>query len=189
MYNKTDQIYIMTKRVGYLHQLRMYGPIINPLKCPISICMSLLISGVELYQYDEKTKDVVALTLENLYDDKKFDKEPPVQVKQASTRGVKEDVSKGVSLKKEVPKMETENVPPIEEEDKIVTEKIVATPTTLSIMEEDNVEEEEEVEDDSTEESVEEEVEDDSTEESVEEEVEEKVVVKHNPSKPKKKKK
>lgn len=160
MYTNNDQIYILTKRVGYLHQLRMYGPIINPLKCPVSLCMSLLISGVELYQYDEKTKMVVALTLENLLDDKKFEKKQTVEVKPLTTKGIKEEVSKGVALKKETPKKEDENKPPVEEEINEDEEKI--TPTTITIEDEvdetetleelsvENDEEEEETNEDTT---------------------------------------
>lgn len=75
MTNKNDQIFIMTKRTGYIPQLRTYGPIVNPMKCPLSLCLSMLTAGVELHEFDPKTRAVVKLTVNNLYDKDKFKNE------------------------------------------------------------------------------------------------------------------
>jgi len=72
MRKNTDEIFIMTKRTGYIPHLKTYGPIPNPLKCPISLCMGMIIAGVEIYEYDPVTRLTMKLTLENLVNEDNF---------------------------------------------------------------------------------------------------------------------
>lgn len=130
MYTNSDQIYILTKRTGYLHQLRMYGPIVNPLKCPVSLCMSLLISGVELFQFDPVTKNVVELNLENLLDDNKFGtKEEPVVEEEPVMQAIVEEVSAGVviepvKVEELITPLGNDEVENVESDEKVVDETV-----------------------------------------------------------------
>lgn len=134
MTNKNDQIFIMTKRTGYIPQLRTYGPIVNPMKCPLSLCLSMLTAGVELHEFDPKTRAVVKLTVNNLYDKDKFkaeDKNDENELKAAvktnvveTTEGVKV-APKMEPVKEEEPEtvLEPESAPePVQEDEKETTE-------------------------------------------------------------------
>lgn len=72
MYKTTDEINIVSTRTGYIPQLQMCGPIVNPLKVPAQTCLAMVTAGVPLFEFDPKTKQIVALTINNVYDDEKF---------------------------------------------------------------------------------------------------------------------
>lgn len=80
MYKNTDEIFIMTMRTGYIPHLKTYGPIPNPIKCPISLCLSMIIAGVELYEYDPKTKLTKKMSLDNIMQDNKFEPAKEIEV-------------------------------------------------------------------------------------------------------------
>ncbi len=104
MRKNTDEIFILTKRTGYIPHLKTYGPIPNPIKCPISLCMSMIIAGVELYELDPVTKLTAKLTLENLMKDDKFDtvKEVVVNESEDQTKATVVSLSGSVAeVKKE----------------------------------------------------------------------------------------
>ena len=115
MTNKNDQIFIMTKRTGYIPQLRTYGPIVNPMKCPSSLCLSMLTAGVELHEFNPKTRAVVKLTVNNLYDKDKFKNEEKDEEKilkaavktnvVETTEGVKVVTPKEEPVKEEEPEL------------------------------------------------------------------------------------
>jgi len=81
MYLKTDLIFVVTNKVGYIPQLRMNGPIPTPVKIDVASCVSILTSGFPLWQFDPISKKVVKLTLSNVLDNNKF-KETKVEVKE-----------------------------------------------------------------------------------------------------------
>ncbi len=72
MYTNTDQIWVLSRRTGYIPQFRMSGPIAHPLRVPVALCAAALTAGVDLLQYDPVSKVTVKLSLSNLYDDNKF---------------------------------------------------------------------------------------------------------------------
>lgn len=125
MTNKNDQIFIMTKRTGYIPQLRTYGPIVNPIKCPLSLCLSMLTAGVELHEFDPKTRAVVKLTVNNLYDKDKFKNEEKDEEKvlKAAVKTNVVETTEGVKVvtPKEEPVKEEEPEPipePVKEDEK-----------------------------------------------------------------------
>jgi len=105
-YKNTDFIFVKTLHVGYIPHLRTHGPIVNPIKVDVGTCRSMIIAGIELYQLDPVSKLTVKLTLENLYNDKKFDKlvkktdeksnnqkenKKPIQVTEVNLTGIPAD--------------------------------------------------------------------------------------------------
>lgn len=88
MYTNTDQIWVLSRRTGYIPQFRMSGPIAHPLRVPVALCAAALTAGVDLLQYDPVSKVTVKLSLSNLYDDNKFQGKPGLRkVKAASEEG------------------------------------------------------------------------------------------------------
>jgi len=71
-YLKTDEIFIVTTRLGYIPALRTYGPIPHPIRVPLATCLELIVSGITIHQFDPETKNIVELTMENLFDIDKF---------------------------------------------------------------------------------------------------------------------
>jgi hypothetical protein len=85
-YKKSDTMMILTTRTGYLPQLNTHGPIVYPLQVNVGVVYDMLISGIKLYQFDPVTKMTLELTIENIYDDKKFEpkEEPKKETKPAN---------------------------------------------------------------------------------------------------------
>lgn len=128
MTKKNDQIFIMTKRTGYIPQLRTYGPIVNPMKCPLSLCLSMLTAGVELHEFDPKTKSVVKLTVNNLYDENKFkvEEKDDTKVLKAAVKTNVVDTTDGVKVaQKPEPEVESVKEPEKEDDDKTVEPEAV----------------------------------------------------------------
>lgn len=114
MRKNTDEIFIMTKRTGYIPHLKTYGPIPNPLKCPISLCMGMIIAGVEIYEYDPVTRLTMKLTLENLVNDDNFAPKEEKKVEVAPEQQI-EPLVGNVS---ETVKVEVAETPEAPEDDK-----------------------------------------------------------------------
>jgi hypothetical protein len=72
MYKKTDQIFIQTNFNGYIRALGMSGPIPNAYGVPAAIAYQMVVDGIETYEFDTVSKKTKKLTLNNVYDDKKF---------------------------------------------------------------------------------------------------------------------
>lgn len=73
-YKKTDMIYILSTRMGYIPPLRQYGPIRNPIKITVGVAEQCIAIGVQISQFDPSTGKVLALDRNNLYDERKFEK-------------------------------------------------------------------------------------------------------------------
>lgn len=73
-YKKTDLIYILSTKLGYIPPLRQIGPIVNPLRVNVYTAYKCLVIGVPISQFDPETGLVIKLTTQNLYDDTKFQK-------------------------------------------------------------------------------------------------------------------
>jgi len=73
MYNTNEEILVITNRTGYIPQMRMCGPILQPIKVPVQLCLSMVCAGVELYQVDPVSMKNMKLTPLNLMDDTKFE--------------------------------------------------------------------------------------------------------------------
>lgn len=113
-YQKTDRIFIRTNRTGYIPSLRMYGPIVRPFPCSVGVCQEMLTFGIELYQVEPKSNEVVQLTLLNLYDKDKFGKKADKKAESKNVETKAPEIKSGVP-KKETPKEEKEEVPVQEE--------------------------------------------------------------------------
>ena len=72
MRTANDEIYIMTNRTGYIPQIRACGPILQPIAIPVSLALSMVSSGVTVYEVDPETKTNILLTPQNIMDDTKF---------------------------------------------------------------------------------------------------------------------
>lgn len=93
-----EKIFIKTNRIGYIPQLGMQGPIVNPYPTTRGIAKAMLVSGIQVFQIDPVTKAVTELTLQNVFPgegDKK-----PVEEKKPETpkAGVTSAPVKPVSL-------------------------------------------------------------------------------------------
>ena len=98
-YKKTDEIFIVTTKLGYIPQLRTSGPIPNPFKVPVGLCLEMVIAGIQLFQYQVGTGKLVELTIDNIYDADKFEdkveevdtEEEVATVEETEVTGVKLD--------------------------------------------------------------------------------------------------
>ena len=103
MYKREDQIFVRINRAGFIPHLGMCGPIPNPIKVTCGKCLDMINSGIEVWQVDPETKEMVKLTVKNIFDDQKFSKktenpvnivEPAPSIEQPITfGGVKKDSS------------------------------------------------------------------------------------------------
>ncbi len=135
-YDKTDEIYILSTRTGYIPQLRMYGPIPYPIKCPLALCMSMIIAGVVIHEYDPKTGLTVELTISNLYDATKFEKVKKTKKESTVSEPVPVTEVKGVKVVPKEPVVEE-----IEETPEAVKEEEVGK--VEDVVEDEEKEEEE----------------------------------------------
>lgn len=76
MSNVNEKIWVKIQKPGYIPQLGMQGPIPNPIQIPRATAKSLLVSGVQVYQYDPDTKKTVELTLATVFGKKNKEKDP-----------------------------------------------------------------------------------------------------------------
>lgn len=74
MYSRDDKIYVKINKVGYIPFIGMCGPIPNPIKIPTSTCLQMVTAGIDVFEVDPKTKEMVKLTVQNVFDDEKFRK-------------------------------------------------------------------------------------------------------------------
>lgn len=134
MYKTTDYIYIVSNHTGAIPYLRQNGPIVTPLKVTVATARKCLIGGFRISQYDPKTKQICALNLQNLMNDKKFDNESnsaPVKVQQESKKvdvaqAPSVEVGRGGGINLYTPSVELKDDEPVEESDEtpVSTEEI-----------------------------------------------------------------
>lgn len=72
MYKQNDYIYIRTNYRGWVAQLGMSGPIVNPLRCKVSDVITMLMNGMPVFQVQPNTGKSIELTISNIMDDQKF---------------------------------------------------------------------------------------------------------------------
>lgn len=96
--SKKTELLVITNRVGYIPQLRMCGPILQPISVPSDVCVSMVSSGVALYVVDPETKTNMRLTPQNIAGIIAGDPEPvvaaPVQVEKNTKTAPKNDAPK-----------------------------------------------------------------------------------------------
>ena len=61
-----DTMYVVVPYRGYLAALNMMGPIVHPIRVEKSAVAAMLMSGVEVHEYNLNTKMTAKLTLESL---------------------------------------------------------------------------------------------------------------------------
>ena len=65
-----EKIYIKTKRIGFIPQLNMQGPIITPIPVSREVAKSMVVAGIETFEYwkdSEGKQNVRLLTIQNVY--------------------------------------------------------------------------------------------------------------------------
>ena len=76
MYNREDKIFVRINKVGFIPYIGMCGPIPNPIKIPVATCLQMVTAGIDVFEVNPDTKETVKLTVQNVFDDNKFDKKP-----------------------------------------------------------------------------------------------------------------
>lgn len=101
-------IKVVVNRVGYIPQIRMGGPILFPIDVSVRTAYAMVVAGLDVQQVGYNGK-YVKLTLDNFYDEDKFDEpsikkapEPP----KTSDFGTAPEVIQIKQPKKEEPKPE-----------------------------------------------------------------------------------
>ncbi len=61
-----ETMYVVVPYRGYLAALKMMGPIVHPIRAEKSAVAAMLMSGVEVHEYNLNTKMTTKLTLESL---------------------------------------------------------------------------------------------------------------------------
>lgn len=133
MYSKNDHIYIRTNYRGFVGPLMQSGPIVNPLMCKISDVIQLIMSGMEIQQYDPKTKQSIILNMDNVWDDAKFSpktKEETLGIANSVTPKVITGTPKIETSVVEEPKTEETPVEVKEEVKDVVVDPVVDVPPT-----------------------------------------------------------
>ena len=139
MYNRNDQIFVRINRSGFIHQLGICGPIPNPIKVSCGKCLDMINSGIDVFQVDPNTRDMVKLTLENIFDDKKFSKKESVKTPVTPVKpvvipeskplvftGVQKDAEKPIEKTEDVVQKEEPVAPVVEPETIEDTEETVS---------------------------------------------------------------
>lgn len=122
MNTRNEEIFVKVMRNGFIPQLGICGPIPNPIRITRGQAHSLIVAGIDVYQYFPETKYTEKLTLHNVFGfAKKTEKENPVQqnvkkmsepIKPVNLAGVKKDIVP-------TPVVETEAVESVSEEAKV----------------------------------------------------------------------
>lgn len=72
MYNANDYIYIICRKSTYIKELKLSGPIVSPIRVKMSTAYSIVLRGVELYQYEKKYQEYAKMTIKNCFRKDKF---------------------------------------------------------------------------------------------------------------------
>lgn len=96
----SDLIYVRVLRNGYIPQLGICGPIPNPIQITRGKAYSMINDGIEVHEFDPKTKETTKLTVKNVFGDGASAPAPEVKVEEkkadekAETPEVKDDNKK-----------------------------------------------------------------------------------------------
>lgn len=66
-YADTDTIFVRIIRAGFIPQLGISGPIPNPIKITRAKAKSLIVAGVQVWEFNPTTKETKELTLQNVF--------------------------------------------------------------------------------------------------------------------------
>lgn len=97
-----DKIFIKTNRIGFIPHINIQGPIVTPLPVTRQVAHAMVVSGVETYMVDPKTKKVTLLTIHNVYPgegDPEPDETPEEPEKKSVSGVVNQKPAKPVDLK------------------------------------------------------------------------------------------
>lgn len=126
-YKKTDEIYIRSLRTGYIPHLGTYGPIVNPIKAPVSLCFDMIVDGVSLHQLDIETGKTMELTIANLFDADKFKTAKEAVEVEDEPEVIEETVVVGITA----PASVVEEEPVVAEEEELPDETTVTSDTAV----------------------------------------------------------
>ena len=133
----SDLIYVRVLRNGYIPQLGICGPIPNPIQITRGKAYSMINDGIEVHEFDPKTKETTKLTVKNVFGDGASAPAPEVKVEEkkavepAKAEEKKAEPEKPVTLtgvakpeekKEEAPAPKAEEVKPEEKKAEPVEE-------------------------------------------------------------------
>ena len=78
----SDLIYVRVLRNGYIPQLGICGPIPNPIQITRGKAYSMINDGIEVHEFDPKTKETTKLTIKNVFGDDESAPVPEVKVEE-----------------------------------------------------------------------------------------------------------
>ena len=78
----SDLIYVRVLRNGYIPQLGICGPIPNPIQITRGKAYSMINDGIEVHEFDPKTKETTKLTVKNVFGDGASAPAPEVKVEE-----------------------------------------------------------------------------------------------------------
>lgn len=120
-----EQIFVRVMRNGFIPQLGMCGPIPYPIKVTRAVCHSMIVSGIEVMQYDPETKITTKLTLQNVFGGETKAEEPK---KVEAPKAPEYTKTPETTTFNGIPKPETKVEEPKKVETPVVEEKKVEEP-------------------------------------------------------------
>lgn len=90
----SDLIYVRVLRNGYIPQLGICGPIPNPIQITRGKAYSMINDGIEVHEFDPKTKETVKLTVQNVFGDGTSAPAPEVKSEEKKAEPVKAEEKK-----------------------------------------------------------------------------------------------
>lgn len=94
-----EKIFIKTNRIGFIPQLGIQGPIVNPYPTTRSVAKAMIVAGIQVYQIKPDTKEVIELTLQNVFPGEGDVKKKDINVQASSKSGVTTKPVQPVNLK------------------------------------------------------------------------------------------
>lgn len=127
MKSRNEEIFVKVIRNGYIPQLGICGPIPNPIKITRGLAHSMVVAGIDVYQYFPDTKMTQKMTIHNTFEDQKNVNNDIKRVSNANTNNIKiSEPVKPIQLngikKENTSKEENANTEVNESEKKVETE-------------------------------------------------------------------
>ena len=94
-----EKIFIKTNRIGFIPQLGIQGPIVNPYPTTRSVAKAMIVSGIQVFEVKPDTKEVIELTLQNVFPGEGDSVKTAPDLPASPKAGVTTDPVKPVDLK------------------------------------------------------------------------------------------
>ena len=116
MKSRTEKIFVKVMRNGYIPQLGISGPIVNPIKITRAQAHAMIVAGIAVYQYFPENQYTEKLTLQNVFGKPEKASKPEEPVSKVVSEPVTPVTLTGVAKEDTIDKKEFEK-PSIEEVD------------------------------------------------------------------------